>query len=88
MSAPTTTDPDRGGTYSRGEDGTVPAFDDVNRHLADLEAEPRDPDPVIAAEQDDRDRSAYRGDWVRADAAAARVLDLRMTAELDDRERE
>ena len=85
MSAPTT-DPGLG-DYCR-DDGTVPAFDHVNQHLADLEAEPRDPDPVIAAEQDDRDRSAYRGDWLRAETAAARVLDMRMSAELDDRERE
>lgn len=83
MNAPTA---DR--DYSRDTDGTVPSFDQVNRHLADLEAEPRDPDPVVAAEQDDRDRSAYRGDWLRAELANARVLEMRIDAELDDRERE
>lgn len=76
------------GQFSRGDDGTVPAFDQANSRLAALEREARDPDPEIAAAQDDRDRNAYLGDWVRAQVAAARVLDMRIAAQLDDRERE
>lgn len=39
----------------------------INDRLVDAWAEPLDPDPLVAAAQQDRDRQAARGDFDRAD---------------------